>query len=72
MTNTATITIRLEDQPMTVEAGSTLAQLVQQLGHAEQDVSTAVNGQFVARSARAGLALQAQDQVLIFQAIVGG
>ncbi len=72
MTNTATITIRLEDQPMTIAAGSTLAQLVQQLGHAEQDVSTAVNGQFVPRSTRTGLALQAQDQVLVFQAIVGG
>ena len=72
MTNTATITICLEDQPMTVAAGSTLAQLLEQLGHAEQDVSTAVNGQFVARSARAGFFLQAQDQVLVFQAIVGG
>ena len=71
MINT-TITIRLEDQPMTVAAGSTLAQLLEELGHAEQDVSTAVNGQFVARSARAGLTLLAQDQVLVFQAIVGG
>ena len=72
MSSNATITIRLEDQPMPIPAGSTLAQLLEQLGHAEQDVSTAVNGQFVPRSARTALALQAQDQVLVFQAIVGG
>ena len=72
MSSNATITIRLEDEPMPIPAGSTLAQLLEQLGHVAQEVSTAVNGQFVARSARKSLALKEQDQVLVFQAIVGG
>lgn len=72
MSSNATITIRLEDQAMPIPAGSTLAQLLEQLGHVAQEVSTAVNGQFVPRSARDSLALKEQDQVLVFQAIVGG
>ena len=72
MSSNATITIRLEDQPMPIAAGSTLAQLLEQLGHVAQEVSTAINGQFVPRSARDSLALKEQDQVLVFQAIVGG
>ena len=72
MSSNATITIRLEDQPMPIPAGSTLAQLLEQLGHVAQEVSTAINGQFVPRSARDSLVLKEQDQVLVFQAIVGG
>ena len=72
MSSNATITIRLEDQAMPIPAGSTLAQLLEQLGHVAQEVSTAVNGQFVPRSARDSLVLKEQDQVLVFQAIVGG
>ena len=72
MSSNATITIRLEDQAMPIPAGSTLAQLLEQLGHVAQEVSTAVNGQFVPRSARDSLVLREQDQVLVFQAIVGG
>ena len=72
MSSNATITIRLEDQPMPIPAGSTLAQLLEQLGHVAQEVSTAVNSQFVPRSARDSLVLKEQDQVLVFQAIVGG
>lgn len=66
------ITIRLDDQPHTLAVGTTLAQLVAQLGHAPEAVSTAVNGLFVARSQRAACVLQPSDAVLLFQAIVGG
>jgi sulfur carrier protein len=35
-------------------------------------VGTAVNGSFVARAQRDGRVLQAGDEVLLFQPIVGG
>ena len=66
------IRIQLEDGPRSIAAGSSLADLVAELGHEEKAVSTAVNGQFVPRSQRNSTALQDGDTVLIFQAIVGG
>ena len=67
-----TITIVLDGQPHALPAKTTLATLVEQLGHPANAVSTAVNGQFVARAARADCVLQTGDQVLLFQPIVGG
>ena len=67
-----TVTIRVDDQAREVAAGTTLALLVEALGHAPQAVSTAVNAEFVARAARQNRVLQAGDQVLLFQPIVGG
>jgi sulfur carrier protein len=67
-----TITIALEGQPHPLPAGTTLAALVEQLGHPANAVSTAVNGQFVARDARINHVLEEGDQVLLFQPIVGG
>jgi len=72
MSTTDTITVQLDGRPVPLAAGTTLARLVEQLGHAPQGVSTAVNGLFVARSQRAGCLLQADDAVLLFQPIVGG
>ena len=65
------ITIRLDGQPHVLAAGSTLADLVAALGHAPEAVSTAVNGEFVARHARER-AMAEGDAVLLFQPIVGG
>lgn len=71
--NSATqITIQLDGKPHPLAAGTTLAQLVTALGHAEQAVSTAVNGEFVARGQRSERQLVEGDQVLLFQPIVGG
>lgn len=71
--NTATqITIRLDGKPHPLAAGTTLAQLVEALGHGEQAVSTAVNGEFVARAQRSVRRLADGDLVLLFQPIVGG
>jgi sulfur carrier protein len=67
----AAITLRLDGQPRDVPAGTTLAELIALLGHPPQAVSTAVNGQFVARGAR-GQVLAEGDAVLLFQPIVGG
>ena len=66
------ITIELDGQLHSLAAGTTLAQLVAALGHEEQAVSTAVNGEFVARGQRAARVLLESDKVLLFQPIVGG
>ena len=67
-----TIRIRLEDRGLDLAAGTTLAQLVDQLGHAPDAVSTAVDGQFVARAQRAQRVLRSGETVLFFRPIVGG
>ncbi len=71
MGSTTQITIQLDGQPHRVPAGTTLADLVAALGHEPQAVSTALNGEFVARAAR-GRVLAEGDAVLLFQPIVGG
>lgn len=66
------ITVQLDGQPQRLPAGTTLADVVAQAGHAPEAVSTAVNGDFVARGARAQRVLAEGDAVLLFQPIVGG
>ncbi len=72
MSTATQITIQLDGKPHPLAAGTTLAQLVAALGHAEQAVSTAVNGEFVARGQRSARRLADGDLVLLFQPIVGG
>ncbi|MCM5681991.1 sulfur carrier protein ThiS [Schlegelella sp. S2-27] len=55
-----------------VARGTTLAALLERLGHPPTSVATAVNGNFVGRAARAGCVLQSGDQVSCFEPIVGG
>lgn len=66
------IAVSLDNRPHSVPAGTTLAALVESLGHAPDKVSTAVNGMFVARGRREACLLQDGDAVLLFQPIVGG
>ena len=66
------ITIHLDEQPLRVAAGTTLASLIAQQQRPPESVATACNGQFVAREARAGTTLNDGDQVLLFKPIVGG
>ncbi|MDR1967079.1 MAG: sulfur carrier protein ThiS [Burkholderiaceae bacterium] len=68
----ADITVLLDGQPRRLPAATTLAALIEQLGHAPERVGTAVNGDFVARSQRAARVLTEGEQVLLFQPIVGG
>lgn len=63
--------IELDGRPHAVPSGSTLAELVAALGHAPEAVTTAVNGEFVARGARERM-LHSGDAVVLFQPIVGG
>ena len=71
-TGARTIELSLDGQPHRVAAGLTLAALVEQLGHRPEGVGTAVNGMFVARSARPERVLAPGDAVMLFQPIVGG
>ncbi|PZP94500.1 MAG: thiamine biosynthesis protein ThiS [Variovorax paradoxus] len=69
---TDTVSIVLDGQPHALAAGSTLAALVDALGHRPEAVGTAVNGVFVARGHRHDVALHAGDAVVLFQPITGG
>ena len=64
--------VLLNGEPLSIAAGISLADLLEQLGHAPRSVATVVNGDFVARDARAARRLSAGDQVMTFQPIVGG
>ncbi len=66
------ITITVNGEPRELAEGSTLADLVALLVDSPQALATAVNGDFVARDARAARLLQAGDQVFTFQPITGG
>ncbi|HXF45503.1 MAG TPA: sulfur carrier protein ThiS [Burkholderiaceae bacterium] len=66
------IEVLLEGRPHAVPAGTTLAALVESLGHAPDAVATAVNGEFVPRTVRAARTLAAGDAVFLFKRIVGG
>lgn len=72
MTVSAAFMVIVDNEAKEVDAGTTLADLVAQLGHGPADVATAVNGQFISRAARSGCALKPGDAVTLFQPIVGG
>lgn len=67
-----TLQITLNGEPRTVAEGETLADLVTALGQPPQALATAVNGEFVARAARAATPLKEGDAVFTFQPITGG
>lgn len=64
--------ITLNGEPREIEEGATLADLVAALGQPPQALATAVNGEFVPRSARATVPLREGDAVFTFQPITGG
>jgi sulfur carrier protein len=68
----AVITIRLDGKPSNIAAGTSLGEVVAAAGHAPESVATALNGSFVSRHQRDAIVLQADDDVLLFQPIVGG
>lgn len=64
--------ILVNGDPREIPPNTTLADLVAQLGQAPQALATAVNGEFVARDARAQCMLTEGDAVFTFQPITGG
>lgn len=69
---TIMMTITLNGDRQQVAPGSTLADVVAATGLAPQALATAVNGEFVARDARAQHMLREGDAVFTFQPITGG
>jgi len=69
---TEQIEIRLDEAPLCLPAGITLAELIARLQRPPESVATARNGSFVPREARNATTLQRGDQVLLFSPIVGG
>jgi len=66
------ITVQVGGEACQLSPGSTLAELVGALGHDPSAVATAVNGEFVARGARAERRLADGDRVHCFKPITGG
>lgn len=70
------LTIQTDRGPLSLPAGATLAdalaQLLQGSARDADAIATAVNGEFVARSARAHHVLRDGDTVLCFSPITGG
>lgn len=66
------IEIRLNGGTHQLEAGTTLAALVESLGQTPAALATAVNGNFVPRAQRQACRLQQGDAVTTFQPITGG
>lgn len=64
--------VLVNGQPRPLVAGTSLAELLRQVGAAPDSVATAVNGEFVARAVRADRRLQPGDEITLFQPIVGG
>ncbi|MBD3892340.1 MAG: sulfur carrier protein ThiS [Hydrogenophaga sp.] len=65
-------TLRLNGAPLPCPAPLCLQDLLEQHGFEANAVASAVNGCFVPRAARASTLLHPGDEVLTFQAIVGG
>jgi len=66
------IEITLNGEARELSAGHTLADLIATLDPPPQALATAVNGEFVARDARADRRLNDGDAVFTFQPITGG
>ncbi len=66
------ITVHVGGEARRLTPGSTLAELVAALGHDPCAVATAVNGDFVARGARAERLLADGDHIHCFKPITGG
>ncbi len=69
----AEATVLVNGRPMPLGPGQSLAGLLEQLGlSGRKGVAVAVNGGVIPRTAWAGTALAASDQVLVIQATQGG
>ncbi len=66
------IIITLNGETRQLPAGSTLADALAASGQPAAAFASAVNGEFVARDARAATTLSDGDAVFTFQAITGG
>ena len=70
--NHTTIAITLNGESKRIASGTSVAELVDALGNPPAAFATAVNGDFLARSARAERVLRDGDALFVFQPITGG
>ena len=68
----STFRITLNGEPRQVAPRTTLADFIAATGQPPQALSTAINGDFVARESRAGRELLDGDAIFTFQPITGG
>jgi thiamine biosynthesis protein ThiS len=68
----ASFTILVNGEPRRVPAGSSLADLVRELGLGERRFAAAVNREVVPRGAHSGRRLAADDRIEILEAVGGG
>ncbi|TDN98429.1 MULTISPECIES: sulfur carrier protein ThiS [Halomonas] len=66
------ITLRLNDEPARLPAGTPLADALQQWDYAECRIAVAINGEFVPRSAYAERILHDDDRIDIVAPVGGG
>jgi sulfur carrier protein len=66
------VRVQLDGETIELAPGSTLAELLARRGVSPEAVATAVNGDFVARAARAARTLSTGDSVMCFKPITGG
>lgn len=66
------VSLRFNGQAVTLAPEMSLADLLTAQAIASDAVATAVNGVFVPREQRSSTPMQGGDEVLTFQAIVGG
>ena len=64
--------IQVNDDRLPWRAGEHVAEVLQRIGAAAADVTTALNGEFVPRGRRAVTPVQPGDVLTVFKAIVGG
>ena len=66
------IQVQVNGEPLALQPGATLADLVAALGQKPEALATAVNGEFVPRDARSARPLDDSDAIMTFQPITGG
>lgn len=66
------ITLRLNDEPARLPAGTPLVDALQAWHYTDRRVAVAVNGEFVPRSAYADRVLEDDDRIDIVAAVGGG
>lgn len=72
-TETSTIQIRVNDQVREVASGTTLEQLVQEMGYQEKDgMAAAVNDDIIPKSRWENHTLHPEDRVTLIRATQGG
>jgi sulfur carrier protein len=72
MTAPSTIIFTLNGEQREAASGTTLAELVASTGLAPEALATAIDGEFVPRTARQERVLRAGEAVFTFQPITGG